>query len=68
MDNKSTSPKTKVKYVPGSRVPVAVLIDYIKEGYSTDEFLSDYPWIKLSNVKRTLNQIVKKNYPMGHVF
>lgn len=53
-------PETK-KLIPGSKVSIAVLIDYIKDGYSIAEFLSDYPWIKISNVQKTLDEL-KKGY------
>ena len=54
--------------IPGSKVSITVLIDYIKEGYSMAEFLSDYPWIKRSNVEKVLDAIKKKDYPAGYAF
>ena len=56
------------KLIPGSKVSITVLIDYIKEGYSMAEFLSDYPWIKRSNVEKVLDAIKKKDYPAGYAF
>ena len=54
--------------IPGSKVSITVLIDYIKEGYSMAEFLSDYPWIKRNNVEKVLDAIKKKDYPAGYAF
>jgi len=65
---KSTLPKPKDKNIPGSRVSVAVLIDYISEGYSIVEFLADYPWIKRTDAQKALNAIKEKHYPIGHAF
>ncbi len=44
-------------YIKGSRIPASFLFDYIKEGYSLSDFLSAYPWIKKSNVIKTLDEI-----------
>lgn len=49
------SPKEKI--VPGSRVPVAFLIDYFMEGYSISDFLAAYPWVKKSTAKKVLQEI-----------
>ena len=56
------------KLIPGSKVSVSVLIDYIKEGYALSEFLSDYPWIKRNQVEKTLNELKETNYPKGYAF
>jgi len=58
----------KKKLIPGSRVSVSVLIDYIKDGYSIVEFLSDYPWIKRDNVTKVLDTLKKDKYPSGYAF
>jgi uncharacterized protein (DUF433 family) len=63
----SRSTKEK-ELIPGSKVSIAVLIDYIKEGYSLTEFLSDYPWIKKSNVEKVLDEVKKKDYPARYAF
>ena len=47
MKKMSTSPKKKL--VPGSKVPISYLIDYVKEGYNLSDFVSAYPWVKKSN-------------------
>lgn len=58
----------KKKLIPGSKVSVSVLIDYISEGYSLTEFLSDYPWIKRDQIEETLNELKMKDYPIRYAF
>jgi len=59
MKKMSTSPKKKL--VPGSKVPISYLIDYVKEGYNLSDFVSAYPWVKKSNAIKVLNEI-KRDY------
>lgn len=59
---------TKKKLIPGSKVSISVLIDYISEGYSLTEFLSDYPWIKRDQIEKTLNELKEKDYPVRYAF
>ena len=64
---------SKVKLVKkdllrGSRVSIGVLIDYIKEGYSLSEFLSDYPWIKRADAQKALDEMKQKEYPNRYAF
>lgn len=54
--------------IPGSKVSISVLIDYISEGYSLTEFLSDYPWIKRDQIEKTLNELKEKDYPVRYAF
>ena len=58
----------KKKLIPGSRVSVSVLIDYVKDGYSVVEFLSDYPWIKRDDVTKVLDYLKKDKYPPRYAF
>lgn len=44
----------KENFVPGSKVPITYLIDYIKEGYGISDFIAAYPWIKRINVEKAL--------------
>ena len=50
----------KENYVPGSKIPLAFLIDYIKDGYTISDFLSSYPWIKRTNVQKALDELKRK--------
>lgn len=52
----------KKDLVPGSRVPIKYLFDYIKEGLSISDFLSSYPWIKRENVEKALEEIKKRDF------
>ena len=56
------------KLIYGSKVSISVLIDYIKEGYSLTEFLSDYPWIKRAYAQKALDELKKKEYPIKYAF
>lgn len=57
-----------MKTIPGSKVSVAVLIDYISDGYSLGEFLADYPWIKPEDVKKVLGTLKSERYPAQYAF
>lgn len=59
---------SKKKVIPGSRVSISVLIDYIRDGYSLAEFLSDYPWIKRTDAQRALDELKRKEYPVKYAF
>lgn len=59
---------SKNKFVPGTRIPISFLIDYIIEGYTIDEFMSAYPWVKKSNIKKSLREFQKKEYPLSNAF
>ena len=59
---------TSKKLIPGSRVSISVLIDYIREGYSLTEFLSDYPWIRKDNAQKALDELKQKEYPIKYAF
>ncbi len=58
----------KKNIVPGSKVPVAYLIDYIKEGYTISEFITSYPWLKESSVKKALEEIKKREFTSRYAF
>ncbi len=48
--------------VPGSKVPITYLLDYIKEGLSISDFLASYPWIKKKDVEKALEEIKKRDF------
>ena len=52
----------KKDLVPGSKVPVAYLLDYIKEGMTVSDFLSSYPWLKRSSVEKALDEIKSREF------
>ena len=48
--------------VPGSRIPIKYLLDYIKGGYSISDFISSYPWIKRTNVEQAIEEIKSRDF------
>ena len=48
--------------IPKSRIPIAYLLDYIKEGYSISDFLASYPWIKKKDVGKALDEIKTREF------
>ena len=39
----------------GTRVPVDTLVDYLKDGYSTDQFLEDFPTVECWQIELYLD-------------
>lgn len=56
------------KLLKGSKISISVLIDYIRDGYSLTEFLSDYPWIKRVDAEKALDELKQKEYPIEYAF
>lgn len=52
----------KKNLVPGSKIPIMYLLDYLKEGYSVSDFISSYPWVKEKNIKKALDEIKKREF------
>lgn len=52
----------KKNLVPGSKIPISYLLDYLKEGYSISDFISSYPWVKESSIKRALDEIKRREF------
>nr|QBM02117.1 hypothetical protein [uncultured archaeon] len=52
----------KKDLVPGSKIPITYLLDYVKEGYSVTDFVSAYPWVKRSDVEKALEEIKKRDF------
>lgn len=59
-----TAPKTNL--VPKSRVPIAYLLDYIKEGYGISDFLASYPWIKKIDVEKAIDEIKTREFTASY--
>lgn len=53
---------SKKNLVPGSRIPIKYLLDYIKGGYSISDFMSAYPWIKRTNVEKAIEEIKTRDF------
>ncbi len=54
--------------IPKSKIPIAYLIDYIKEGYTVSDFLSSYPWLKRENIEKALDEIKQREFTATHAF
>lgn len=56
------------RLIAGSKVPIAYLIDYIKEGRTMFDFLDAYPWLKMNDVKRALDEIKQNAFTSMYAF
>lgn len=54
--------------VPGSKVPLTYLLDYLKEGLSITDFIASYPWIKRKDVEKAFDEIKKRDFTSSHAF
>lgn len=52
----------KKNLVPGSKIPISFLIDYIKEGYSIKDFINNYPWVKKESVQKALDEVKRRDF------
>lgn len=70
--NISPMPKNKTveekNLVPGSKIPISFLLDYIKDGHTIYEFISAYPWVKRAEVTKALEEIKKRDFAARHAF
>lgn len=62
--------RTTVKrnLVPKSRIPIAYLLDYIKEGLTISDFIASYPWIKRKDIEKALEEIKKREFTSQYAF
>lgn len=44
--------------VTGTRIPVAVIIQRLKEGYTVEAIHQGYPWVPLTVIKGAINELV----------
>lgn len=57
----------KANLVPGSKVPIAYLLDYLKDGYNITDFISSYPWVKEADIKKALEEIKSREFTSQYV-
>lgn len=57
----------KKNIIAKSKIPIAYLIDYIKEGYGISDFLASYPWLKRKDVEQALDEIKTREFTSGYV-
>ena len=60
MNKKSSLPKKDL--VPGSRIPIKYLLDYIKGGYSISDFISSYPWVARKSIEKAIDEIKVRDF------
>ena len=53
---------TKNNLIPKSKIPIAYLLDYIKDGYAVSDFLASYPWLKKKDVDKALDEIKTREF------
>ena len=52
----------KKDLIPGSKIPISYLLDYIKDGLTISDFLSSYPWLKRESVEKALDEIKTREF------
>lgn len=52
--------------IKGSKIPIAFLLDYLKEGYTIYDFISAYPWVKKEKVEKALDEVKKRDFAARH--
>ncbi len=57
---------SKKNLVSKSRIPIAYLLDYIKEGLTISDFLASYPWLKRKDVEKALEEIKNREFTSGY--
>lgn len=46
--------------IVGTRIPMAVIIQRLKEGYTIEAIHDGYPWVPLKNIEGAINELVEK--------
>lgn len=59
--------KLNKNLIPKSKIPIAYLLDYIKEGLTISDFISSYPWLRRKNVEKALEEIKKREFTSQYV-
>lgn len=62
-----TNTKLNKNLIPKSKIPIAYLLDYIKEGLTISDFISSYPWLRRKNVEKALEEIKKREFTSQYV-
>lgn len=52
----------KKNLVPGSRIPIAYLLDYLKGGLGIGDFRVSYPWVKKNDLVKALDEIKNREF------
>ena len=46
--------------IVGTRIPIAVIIQRLKEGYSIKSIQEGYPWVPLQTIEGAVSELVEK--------
>lgn len=57
---------SKANLIPKSKIPIAYLLDYIKEGYAISDFLASYPWLKKRDVEKAIDEIKTREFTASY--
>lgn len=49
-----------VPCIVGTRIPIAVVVARLKEGYTLTQIHDGYPWVPLKNLERAVNELVNR--------
>jgi len=59
---RKTARPRKENLVPGTKIPIAFLLDYFKEGYSIKDFIKNYPWVTKEAVQKALEEVKQREF------
>ncbi len=46
--------------IVGTRIPIAVIVARLKEGYTLTQIHDGYPWVSLKNLEGAVNELVDR--------
>lgn len=49
-----------VPCIVGTRIPIAVIVARLKEGYAISQIHDGYPWVPLKNLEGAVNELVDR--------
>ncbi len=49
-----------VPCIVGTRIPMAVIVARLKEGYTLETIHEGYPWVPLKTLERAVNELVNR--------
>ncbi len=59
--------KKNKNVIPKSKIPIAYLLDYLKEDYKISDFIASYPWLKRKDIEKALEEIKKREFTSSYV-
>ena len=46
--------------IVGTRIPIAVIVARLKEGYTLTQIHEGYPWVPFKNLEKAVNELVDR--------